>query len=367
MSANKLYSLGQGQEGVSFANALNECYVCGVVLIDGGGKIAAVSAEAAQLLGRDPGKILYNSFEGLPEPLPQIVYQTLSGGKPVVERQVELPAPGRQPAAVRVKALPIEPGGKAPGVILVLTGVMVQSRLDKQIRQLDRLASIGSLTASVAHEIRNALVAGKTFTDLLLEENKGGELVDVVRRETGRIDALVNRMLKFAGTNRETFSPVHLHEILDHSLRLVQPQLESRGIVLDRSFQASPDMVNGDDYGLEQAFVNLLANAMEAIGEKGTLSVATERTAANTDPPDGVFREMAGAAAQLRVTIKDTGVGIPAANMGHMFQPFFTTKPTGTGLGLVITRQIVQEHRGSLTVQSQQGQGTTFQITLPEG
>jgi two-component system, NtrC family, sensor histidine kinase HydH len=243
---------------------------------------------------------------------------------------------------------------------------LVQSRLDKQIRQLDRLASIGTLSASVAHEIRNALVAGKTFTDLLLEENKGGELVDVVRRETGRIDALVNRMLKFAGTNRDTFSPVHLHEMLDHSLRLVQPQLESRGIILDRSFQASPDIVNGDDYGLEQAFVNLLANAVEAIGEKGTLSVATERTPANP-VPDGVLREQAGAAAQLRVTIRDTGVGIPAANMGHMFEPFFTTKPAGTGLGLVITRQIVQEHRGALTVQSQPGQGTIFQITLPEG
>jgi two-component system, NtrC family, nitrogen regulation sensor histidine kinase GlnL len=363
MSANKSNPLGQGQEGLSFASALGVCVACGVIFLDSGKRIAALSAEAGKILGLDPNQILGHSFEGLPEPLPTIVREVLSSDEPPRERQLDLSGPGRQSIAVRIKPVRVRAAGEDSGLILVLTSVIAPERFEREIRQLDRLASIGTLAASMAHEIRNALVAGKTFTDLLLEKHKGDELVEVVRRETARIDALVSRMLKFAGTTGETFSPVHLHEILERSFCLMQAQLASRAIVLDRSFKASPDVVNGNDYALEQAFVNLLVNAVEAIGENGNLSVATERIVADPSP-DGALRETAGVP-ELRVTIKDTGAGIAPANMDHMFEPFFTTKATGTGLGLVITRRIVQEHRGLMTIQSAPGQGTTFQITLP--
>ena len=128
----------------------------------------------------------------------------------------------------------------------------------------------------MAHEIKNALVAGKTFVDLLLEKHQDAELVEVVRREMGRIDAIVSRMRRFAGPARPAFREVRLHEVLDHSLRLVQPQLEGKLVSVNRSFQASPDLLHGDDYQLQQAFVNLFLNALEAMGPNGTLSVATD-------------------------------------------------------------------------------------------
>jgi len=224
-------------------------------------------------------------------------------------------------------------------------------QLEERLAQLDRLANMGTLAAVMAHEIKNALVAGRTFTDLLLEKNQDAELVNVVRRELGRIDAIVGRMLKFGGPPRSGSFPVHLHDILDHSLRLVEPQLGDKCIALNRSFGASSDSVRGDDYQLQQALVNLLLNALEAMGPHGTLSVTTESL--STVP------------AKLRVSVGDTGVGIRAEHMPRLFEPFFTTKSNGTGLGLPITRRIILEHGGEITAESQPGNGTTFHILLP--
>ena len=149
-------------------------------------------------------------------------------------------------------------------------------QLEERLARLDRLANMGTLAAVMAHEIKNALVAGKTFMDLLLEKHHDAELADVVRREMDRIDAIVSGMLKFGGPARSGFCEVRLHDILDHSLRLVQPQLDNKGIALTRSFRAVPDVMQGNDYQLQQAFVNLFLNAFEAMEPNGTLSVTTD-------------------------------------------------------------------------------------------
>ena len=247
-------------------------------------------------------------------------------------------------------------------MVVVVNDLTSAKRLEQNLWRIDRLSNIGTLSASMAHEIKNALVAGKTFIDLLLEKHQDAELVEVVRRELGRIDAIVSRMLKFVGPAQPTFNEIHLHEVLERSLRLVQPQLAGKPISLNRSLQAAADQVNGDDLQLQQAFVNLFLNALEALGPGGTLTVATEVIS----PDAGPARAGDSAApARLRITIQDNGAGIPPENMDRLFEPFFATKPNGTGLGLCITRRIIQEHRGELEVQSQPGEGTTFRIILP--
>jgi two-component system sensor histidine kinase HydH len=148
----------------------------------------------------------------------------------------------------------------------------------------------------------------KTFVDLLLEKNQDAELTEVVRRELRRIDSMVSQMLKFAAPARPAFAAVRVHDVLDHSLRMVQHQLEGKLISLNRSFNAAPDSIKGDDHQLEQAFVNLFLNAVEAMGMKGSLTVATEivRTApAKATPPETHCRP------QPRITIADTGMARP--------------------------------------------------------
>jgi signal transduction histidine kinase len=359
---NKPAIIEEAQEGLSFANVLRDRLVCGVILIDGKHKVTALTGQANRLLGLSPKAATLPAFEALPAAFQTLVRETLSSGQALADRQIDLQTDNRGTITLRISAVPFRPGRKETGVVVVLNDLTPARQLEERLAQLDRLANVGTLAASMAHEIKNALVAGKTFIDLLLEKHQDSELVEVVRREMGRIDALVTRMLKFAGPARPVFSEVRLHEVLDHSLRLVQPQLEGKAIALSRSFQATPDLVRGDDCQLQQAFVNLFLNALEATGPDGTLSVATEiisSDALSAGRGDSIGRT------RLRVTVKDDGAGIPARDLARLFEPFFTTKPNGTGLGLPITRRIILEHQGTITVESQLGRGTVFHILLP--
>ncbi len=224
---------------------------------------------------------------------------------------------------------------------------------EQSMRRLDRLASLGLLSAGMAHEIKNSLVAVNTFVGRLLESGGDREFSETVRRELRRIDTLVNQMLRFAAPGKNEFATVHVHELLDHSLRLVEHQIKGKFISLDRRYAAAPDTVSGDEYQLQQAFMNLLFNAIEALGMNGTLTVSTE-----------IAGEKPGER-RLRIHIQDTGMGIPPENLARLFEPFFTTKKSGTGLGLAICQRIVHEHDGNITAQSEVKKGATFSISLP--
>ena len=354
--------IGATTEGLSFAKVLHDCLASGVILIDGKKKVASLNDQAKHLLGLNPDQADPPPLAALPAAIRAMARAALASGKSPADRRFELKAARRGHVTLRLSAVPMQAGRKNSGVVLVLNDLTPARQIEQHIGRLDRLASIGTLAAGMAHEIKNALVAGKTFVDLLLEKNKDTELVEVVRRELGRIDAIVSRMRKFAGSARPAFREVSLHEVLDHSLRLVQPQLEGKLVSVNRSFQAAPDLLHGDDYQLQQAFVNLFLNALEAMGPNGTLSVATDLL-----PPGAPPAKPANPSdlAQLRLTITDNGIGMSPENMEHLFEPFFTTKPNGTGLGLLITRRIIQEHRGDITVQSEPDKGTAFQILLP--
>jgi len=169
-------------------------------------------------------------------------------------------------------------------------------------------------------------------------------------------------MLRFTGLTNPNFSEIRLHDVLNHSLRLVERQLSDKSIQLHRDYGASTDLLRGDDYQLEQAFVNLLFNAVEAMGPGGRLTVTTQTIPAASQRRAGPHSDTR---ARLSVTIKDNGMGIPRANIGRLFGPFFSTKTGGTGLGLSITQRIIQEHGGVISVKSKPNQGAAFQILFP--
>ena len=225
----------------------------------------------------------------------------------------------------------------------------------EQMRRLDRLANLGMLSAGMAHEIKNGMVAVKTFVDLLLEKNRDTDLGEVVRHELDRINGIVSQMLRIAAPGRTVFKPVHGHELLEYSLRLLQPRIGGKLITLQKNYYAATDVVQGDDAQLQQVFMNLLLNALEAMGPNGTQTIGTEITGG----------ENGGQV--LKIQIQDTGVGIAPENVARLFEPFFTTKKNGTGLGLVICRRIIEEHHGVIQAHSEAGQGSTFSISLPVG
>jgi two-component system, NtrC family, sensor histidine kinase HydH len=331
----------------------------GVIVVGAKGRIRSISPGIARLLKGRAAVTANSDSKLLPASLHRVFSRVLSTGKSVENRRILIDSPsGNLP--MTVTGVPLVSGKVVSGVVLALHPANRLQEFDQNLRRLDRLANVGMLSAGMAHEIKNALVSVKTFIDLLLDRNQDAELADVVGREMRRINDLVSQTLKFARPSRPVFSAVRLHDVLDHSLRMVQPQLRTRSIAVKRWFDATPGVVRGDDYQLEQVFVNLFLNAVEALGMAGELTITTEMVA-STAGVGGLKQNPA----QVRVIITDTGRGIAPENMSRMFDPFFTTKPEGTGLGLPIARRIVEEHSGKIEATSEIDKGTTVSVSIP--
>jgi two-component system sensor histidine kinase AtoS len=338
--------------GPNFDDALRACLKSGVVLIDTNRHVATLTPDARDILGFSYEQGLEVSTSALPAALVNLAVEVLASGKPGIAPPGTIRLKNAR-QSVSVTAVPTRSTPLDSIAVVTLHTVSASTEFLQRIRQLDRLANAGTLAAGMAHEIKNAMVAGRTFLDLLLEKNQEDELAQVVRRETGRIDVIVSRMLRFAGTNAGEQSSLPVHDLLDQALRLIEPQLDGRSITLQRDFQATTDLIKADEYELHQAFVNLLLNALEAMPQEGTLSVRT------MEP------ELSSGQSFIQVEIADTGSGILPEHMDQVFEPFFTTKAAGTGLGLAVTRRIIEEHGGSISVQSRPDHGTVFVIKLP--
>ncbi len=346
------------------AEVLGVLVGCAFIATDQQGSITAFSSEAESLLVLKAADVLHRDLSVLPPTLQQLFSNCLSGRVPANDQSLELqlPARGRVNLLVKSTLLSSRNGGGG-GLIAVLRDATARKKVEQHLRRLNTLASIGTLSASMAHEIKNALIAGKTFVELLLEKHPEDELSEIVRRETNRIDGIVSQMLRFSAPGKGGFSGVSLHEALEHSLRLITPKLQSKSVTLHRCFGAGADLIEGDAYQLQQAFVNLLLNSIEAMSTEGMLSVQTE----DLQKSDPLTQKLVsnGGFSYLKVTIADSGEGISPENIAHIFEPFFTTKGTGTGLGLPITRGIIEEHGGLITVESEPKKGARFTILLP--
>jgi signal transduction histidine kinase len=231
------------------------------------------------------------------------------------------------------------------------------------MRRTDRLRSLETIAGGFAHEIRNPLTSIKTFIQLAPERKDDshfiGEFSRIVLDDVNRIERLIQEILDYARYMEPRLTDEDLNEIVSSCLYFIQVKADSRGIKIEKDL--APGLPRGmlDRQQIKQVLLNLLLNAMDAIGEKtGTLRVRTTRL------------QKADGEVWAQIEIEDTGHGISAEYLDHIFDPFFTTKHTstvneGTGLGLTIAHQIVQEHRGEIQVQSTEGIGTTFRINLP--
>ncbi len=327
--------------------------MAGFVLVDEAGQISAITPEAEALLGFSAGSGLRQPLASLPSELQELAGPFLQAqDHPASASSVQHRIRLNQNFVIHCRVLPVRTASGSAQVGLVLSGLGPTGDLERNLFHLDRLASLGALSTGAAHELRNALVAVKTFIDLLLEKNQEAELAELVRREMSRIDSLVLHMLKFAGAGIEPEKPVRLCEVIDRTLRLLQPQITGKAIQVDRNLADEADEVRGDAGQLQQALLNLFLNSLDAMAPGGRLAVGL-CPGGNSGKPE------------LELRISDTGIGIPPENMGRLFEPFFTTKPNGTGLGLAISRRIIQGHSGTITAISPPGQGATFIIRLP--
>jgi len=353
-------SANTSESGHNLVQGLADSLVPGILVVGGNEEVSG-TPEIERLLNLKPGTCPV-TLSVLPGELREAILPVLKGGQTRGRVEFTLAPSDRPPRRIQATVQSLTGASTDATVVVALLDVTGLVRLRQSLERLDRLAAAGTLAAGMAHEIKNALVAVKTFIELLLEKNKDAELASLVGREMDRINGIVRQLLKFGSASAPTHSPVRLHDVLEHSLRMVQPQLQGKLITLCRSFDAASDVVHGDNLQLEQVFVNLFLNAVDATGPNGTLTVRTESVAGC---PQGVSESPGPVHSHVRVTVADTGAGIAPEHLAELFTPFFTTKNHGTGLGLPITRRIVEEHQGLITVESQPNRGTTFNILLP--
>jgi PAS domain S-box-containing protein len=350
----------------SYTDHILSSFVNGLVTLDLDGRVVTVNPAAEALMGCAGstlrGRAATDALQHLPE-LRDLLLETLRTRVGVGPVSFTLTRSDGRSVPVELATTPLRGGEEqALGVMAVLRDLTPVRQLEEQLRRSDRLAALGTLAAGLAHEIKNPLTAIMTFSRHIArrfnDERFRQRFQSVVPRELERINAIVDGLLRLARPARLVLAPVHVPPLLEQALDLFAPQIEARGIRVRREWTVGIPPVPGDAEQLYQALLNLVANAIDAMEEGGTLTVSLGW------PP---LEAASGGSARDRlvVEIADTGSGIKPEETPNVFNPFFTTKSGGTGLGLAIAHKIIEDHAGSVTFRSVPGQGTVFTVALP--
>jgi signal transduction histidine kinase len=226
-----------------------------------------------------------------------------------------------------------------------------REQLLTEVRKGEQMKAVATLAAGLAHEIKNPLASIKTFTEYLQTRHDDPEFrakfQKIVGGEVERINLIVQQLLEFAKPVPPKLTPLEVPRLLDETLEFLGGELLERHVEVNRRYEAKPRVL-GDPQQLKQVFLNLFLNSLQAMNGHGRLDIQTT--------VDG---------AELTVAIADSGSGIAAKDLPHIFEPFYTTKTNGTGLGLAVVQGIIKEHGGRIAVESQPGQGTTMRLHLP--
>jgi len=290
------------------------------------------------------------------QPLLDVVDECLRTGKAIVRRGVTLSEVGRG-VHLGVTVSPLFDGeGKLHGAICLFTDLTAVKDLEEQLRLKESLATVGELTAGIAHEFRNGLATIHGYSKLFdLKELPANyrPYVEGIRAETESLSEVVTNFLNFARPAQLTLTRVDLRAICERAAEEVRPDALALGGGVEVAGEFS--FVEGDEVLLRQAFSNLLRNAVEACAGASTPAVVTIQS--EIDPGQKVSR----------IIVNDNGPGIPANSRDRVFQPFFTSKRNGTGLGLALVQKIIVFHNGRVAAGSSPSGGASLQVTLPLG
>jgi signal transduction histidine kinase len=229
-----------------------------------------------------------------------------------------------------------------------------RSQYDQLALQTEKLSALGRMAAGIAHEINNPLAGILLFSSRMRkkvgEEGPIKEGLDVIVQETQRCKGIIQDLLEFSRDKEPEKAEASMNDIVEKAISLLENEFRLHHISLKKNLSGEMPLMFLDVSLMQQVFVNLLINAVEAIEENGVITI---QSYVNSD------RKIVG------VKVADTGGGIPAENMARMFEPFFSNKKNGTGLGLAVSYGIVQKHQGNIQVSSQPGEGTCFTVELP--
>ncbi len=315
--------------------------------------------------------ILYNQFS---QELTGVSEKNALGGDPGVVLTPELREPfeaaGEQPGIPFQKEIQIVLGKgisrtlqlnclsiidsdeRFVGTLLMIQDLSQVKKLEEELRRSERLAALGKMAAGVAHELRNPLSSIKGLALLLQSRFTGKtsdtETADILVQEVERLNRSICELLDYARPQKLQKETVDLQQLLQKAVSLIRIDAEAAGVEVTAAFQEPLPKILADEDRLNQVFLNLFLNAIQAMEQGGELSVSA-------DAREGT----------MVIIVSDTGCGIESESLNRVFDPYFTTKPEGTGLGLAMSAKIVEEHGGSIKIASEQGQGTSVTVKIP--
>jgi len=341
-----------------------ECYTGGLILVDAAGRIIASNTAAEQILGEPPNALISRPIVDVLARHPEtqrfceIIQHAVRDRQFVSSKEitVRLNRGGDLPLVVTTSPLR-DPSGGQTGVVINFRDLTQVKAFYRQMTRADRLAAIGTLAAGVAHEVRNPLGSIKGLAQMLSEEGppdcQTRRYAEVILREVNRLDDVVRELLEFSQADAQDVRLWNVNQVLREALEVARWKVtedRSAGIQVRESYGEIPALpLNAER--LSRAFLNLIVNAFEACSKGGEVAVSSTV-------------ESADDSAAVAVRIENTGEPVAPENIERIFEPFFSTKPTGTGLGLPIASQIITSHGGTVDVESRNGR-TIFTVRLP--
>jgi two-component system sensor histidine kinase AtoS len=329
----------------------------GLITIDLNRKIVTLNAMAEQILGKNREEVTGLSVEEACDdyhPLCQMMIDTLSCDKGIFHSELELKRGGASLWLTTSTSLLTDGEGKKIGALAIFQDITEIKALEERLRQADRLAALGTLSAGLAHEIKNPLSAIKTFVQLLPKKGESQSFMEkfsvTVPREIDRINQLVEDLLELTRKRVSPWVDVDVNRLILQTIDLHGEEMERRHIVFENHLDEVLPPIRGDSETLYRAFSNVVINAIQAMPNGGTFHISSE---------------MDQVSSAVKITFRDTGIGMDEETSKSLFNPFFTTKDKGVGLGMALVRKIIEDHRGTIDVVSEKGIGTTFVLGLP--
>ncbi|MBI4447116.1 MAG: PAS domain S-box protein [Acidobacteria bacterium] len=335
-----------------------ESIIVGVAVLTPEGEVTTWNKSMEMLTGYPRDEVLGKRFDHLfPRELVAILKdldseRPLGGPVHLYQTRMEM---GSTPRRLNVTVSPfLSTEDQAAGTLLLFEDVTEKVQLEQQLAQAERLTSIGLFAAGIAHEVNTPLAGIASYAQLLLKEtpaeDKHRQALKKIEQQSFRASAILNKLLNFARAGDAEYREVNVNSLMLETLSLLEHQFKKGNVDIQLDLDPAMPKTLGNPGKLQQVFMNLFLNARDAMPDGGKLRLRTY-----------------GQDSSLVVEIEDTGIGIARENLRRIYDPFFTTKEVGkgTGLGLSVTYGIIQEHSGQISVESEEGRGTTFHVVLP--
>ena len=342
------------------------------------GRLEAMNEAAETILGVSAAASQGDHYSRLVTPdslFAQIVERALRSRTPVQAPRFEFVRADGSAMPLSLRTAMRHDHHETFGLVAIFDDLSSIQALERQLRQSDRLAALGQVTAGLAHEIKNPLTSVRAFAQLVRRKHHDANFIAqfdrIVLHEIDRINAIIEELLDVTRSRPLAQRPVDLLDVLGRVTESHAETMMQHQICPKTDWPATLPSLHADPEQLQRAFGNLVLNAIEAMPHGGALNMACRtapKSIANIVAPDDAWPDISERqlyASEVEVTVQDTGEGIPSEQLDHLFTPFFTTKKRGTGLGLALTHKIIEDHGGSIHIDSKLGEGTTVTVRLP--